>query len=263
MRTLTVDDRRSVVNMMLRILDKIDPEGEHIGTTDPEKALKVIREKEVTAVYVDVEMPKINGIELARMMQEVKPETNIIFITGYQEYMPDAFELYASGYLMKPVDEDDVRKSLEHLRYKGEPIKTSAVRVQCFGNFEVFVGNTPMLFHRSKSKELFAYLIDRKGAVCTNDMIIGNLWGDKPLTESLKSLQRTVISEMIKDFEQANIEGLFSKSKNGISVNTDMVDCDYYKYLDGDEKAIRRFKGEYMTQYEFAEETRNNLLKNY
>ena len=39
MRTLTVDDRRSVVNMMLRILDKIDPEGEHIGTTDPEKAL--------------------------------------------------------------------------------------------------------------------------------------------------------------------------------------------------------------------------------
>ena len=242
MRTLTVDDRRSVVNMMLRILDKIDPEGEHIGTTDPEKALKVIREKEVTAVYVDVEMPKINGIELARMMQEVKPETNIIFITGYQEYMPDAFELYASGYLMKPVDEDDVRKSLEHLRYKGEPIKTSAVRVQCFGNFEVF---------------------DRKGAACTNDMIIGNLWGDKPLTESLKSLQRTVISEMIKDFEQANIEGLFSKSKNGISVNTDMVDCDYYKYLDGDEKAIRRFKGEYMTQYEFAEETRNNLLKNY
>ncbi|MBQ5444990.1 MAG: response regulator, partial [Erysipelotrichaceae bacterium] len=122
MRTLTVDDRRSVVNMMLRILDKIDQEGEHIGTTDPEKALKVIREKEVTAVYVDVEMPKINGIELARMMQEVKPETNIIFITGYQEYMPDAFELYASGYLMKPVDEDDVRKSLEHLRYKGEPI---------------------------------------------------------------------------------------------------------------------------------------------
>ena len=70
MRTLTVDDRRSVVNMMLRILDKIDPEGEHIGTTDPEKALKVIREKEVTAVYVDVEMPKINGIELSNSVKE-------------------------------------------------------------------------------------------------------------------------------------------------------------------------------------------------
>ena len=263
MRTITVDDRRSVVNMMLRILDKIDPEGEHIGTTDPEKALKVLKEKDVTAAFVDVEMPKINGIVLAKMMQEIKAEINIIFITGYEEYMPEAFELYASGYLMKPVDEDDVRKSLEHLRYKNDRIKTSALRVQCFGNFEVFVGNTPMLFHRSKSKELFAYLIDRKGAACTNDMIIGNLWADKPLTESLKSLQRTVTSEMIKDFEQISVEGLFIKSKNGIAVNTEMVDCDYYRYLDGDEKAIHQFKGEYMTQYEFAEETRNNLLKNY
>ena len=263
MRTLTIDDRRSVVNMMLRLLEKIDPEGEHIGTTEPDKALKVLKEKEVSAVFVDVEMPKMNGIELARRMQEIDPEVNLIFITGYQEYMPDAFELYASGYLMKPMDEEDVRKSLEHLRYKNGRIKTSAVKVQCFGNFEVFVNNVPMLFHRSKSKELFAYLIDRKGAVCTNDMIIGNLWGDKPLTESLKSLQRTVISEMIKDFELIKIEGLFTKSKNGISVNTEKVDCDYYRYLEGDEKAIRKFKGEYMTQYEFAEETRNNLLKNY
>jgi len=263
MRTLTIDDRRSVVNMMLRLLEKIDPEGEHIGTTEPDKALKVLKEKEVSAVFVDVEMPKMNGIELAKRMQEIDPEVNLIFITGYQEYMPDAFELYASGYLMKPMDEEDVRKSLEHLRYKNDRIKTSAVKVQCFGNFEVFVNNVPMLFHRSKSKELFAYLIDRKGAVCTNDMIIGNLWGDKPLTESLKSLQRTVISEMIKDFELIKIEGLFTKSKNGISVNTEKVDCDYYRYLEGDEKAIRKFKGEYMTQYEFAEETRNNLLKNY
>ena len=263
MRTLTIDDRRSVVNMMLRLLEKIDPEGEHIGTTEPDKALKVLKEKEVSAVFVDVEMPKMNGIELAKRMQEIDPEVNLIFITGYQEYMPDAFELYASGYLMKPMDEEDVRKSLEHLRYKNDRIKTLAVKVQCFGNFEVFVNNVPMLFHRSKSKELFAYLIDRKGAVCTNDMIIGNLWGDKPLTESLKSLQRTVISEMIKDFELIKIEGLFTKSKNGISVNTEKVDCDYYRYLEGDEKAIRKFKGEYMTQYEFAEETRNNLLKNY
>ena len=120
-----------------------------------------------------------------------------------------------------------------------------------------------MFFHRSKSKELFAYLVDRRGAVCTNDMIIGNLWPDKPLTDSLKSLERTVVSEMIRDFEEAGVEGLFPKAKNGISVKIEMLDCDYYRYLDGDQKAIRQFKGEYMTQYEFAEETRDNLLRNY
>ena len=263
MRTITIDDRRSIVNMMLRILNQIDPKGEHIGTTDPDEAIRELKKKKATAVFTDVEMPKMNGIDLARKLQEIDPQVNIIFITGYQEYMSDAFDLYASGYLIKPMDEEDVRKALEHLRYGNETKKEAPVRVQCFGNFEVFVNNTALLFHRSKSKELFAYLVDRKGAVCTNDMIIGNLWSDKPLTESLKSLQRTVISEMIKDFEMVDVRDLFVKAKNGICVNTEMLDCDYYKYLEGDKKAIRQFKGEYMTQYEFAEETRNNLLKNY
>ncbi len=263
MKTLTIDDRRSVVNVMLRILNKIDEKGSHFGTTDPMEALRVLKENPLSVAFVDVEMPQINGIELARKMQEVNPRINIIFITGYQEYMPEAFELYASAYLIKPVDEEDVLKALQHLRYPDDTIRTVSLRVQCFGNFEVFVNDKPMQFHRSKSKELFAYLIDRKGALCSNDMIIGNLWGDKPLTESLKSLLRTIISEMIKDFELAGIKGLFSKSKNGISVNIDKVDCDYYRYLDGDEKAIFRFKGEYMTQYEFAQETLNLLLKNY
>ena len=263
MRTVTIDDRRSVVNIMLRILNDLDPQGDHFGTTDPDEVLEKIREKSPDVIFSDVEMPKMNGIELAKKIQEIDPESNIVFITAYQEYMSEAFDMYASGYLLKPIDELQVRRALDHLRYRKSDTIKPQVRVQCFGNFEVFVNNAPMFFHRSKSKELFAYLIDRKGAACTNDMIIGNLWGDKPLTESLKSLQRTVVSEMIRDFENKGVNDIIIKSKNGISVNLDLVDCDYYRYLASDEKAINRFKGEYMTQYEFAEETRNNLLRDY
>ena len=263
MRTITIDDRRSIVNIILRILNKLDPEGEHLGTTDPEEVLEAVRQQSPDVIFSDVEMPKMNGIELARQLQEIDPETNIVFITGYQEYMGEAFDLYASGYLLKPVDEIQVRKALDHLRYNKAGNSKPEVKVQCFGYFEVFINGTPLFFHRSKSKELFAYLIDRKGAVCTNDMIIGNLWGDKPLTESLKSLQRTVTAEMIKDFEAKEIKDIILKSKNGISVNTKVIDCDYYHYLEGGEQAQRQFKGEYMTQYEFADETRNNLLKEY
>ena len=263
MRTITIDDRQSVVNMLLRILKEIDPEGEHIGTTDPDAVLDSVREKETTVIFMDVEMPKKNGIVLAKEIQAIDPEANIIFITGYKEYMPDAFGLYASGYLLKPIAKSEVINALSHLRYRKDEKKEEKIKVQCFGNFEVFVRGEPMFFHRTKSKELFAYLVDRQGAVCSNDMIIGNLWPDKLLTDSLKSLERTVVSEMIRDFEEAGVTGLFLKAKNGISVKTEMLDCDYYQYLDGNEKAIRRFKGEYMTQYEFAQETRENLLRNY
>ena len=263
MRTITIDDRRPVVNMMLRILNEIDPEGEHLGTLDPMEVLAYLKEEEVTVLFMDVEMPKMDGITLAKKVLEIDPKTNIIFITGYKEYMPEAFELYASAYLLKPIEENAVREALNHLRYFKDEEKKKRVRVQCFGNFEVFLDNRPMSFHRSKSEELFAYLIDRKGAVCTTDMILGNLWPDKPVSDSLKSYGRTVLAEMIHDFEKAGIEGLFTKSKNGICINTDQGDCDYYRFLDNDEKAIHQFRGEYMTQYEFAMETRANLSEDY
>ena len=66
MRTITIDDRRSIVNMMLRILNQIDPKGEHIGTTDPDEVIRELKKKKATAVFTDVEMPKMNGIDLAR-----------------------------------------------------------------------------------------------------------------------------------------------------------------------------------------------------
>lgn len=262
MRIITIDDRRSIVNIILRTLDRIDPDGEHLGFIHVDEMIEAVKEKKPDAIFMDVEMPEMNGIELAKTLQDIDPRINIIFTTGYKEYMPEAFDLYASGYLLKPVEEEEVRKALDHLRYGSSEEKKNRISVQCFGTFEVFVDNKPMSFHRSKSKELFAYLVDRKGASCTNDMIIGNLWGDRPLSESLKSLQRTIVSEMIKDFESVDARDVIIKAKNGISINKEKIDCDYYRYLDGDESAIRQFKGEYMTQYEFAQETRDNLAYN-
>lgn len=61
-------------------------------------------------------MPEMTGIELAKELQKRNPTINIIFITGYKEYMGDAFGLYASGYLLKPVKEAAIREALNHLR---------------------------------------------------------------------------------------------------------------------------------------------------
>lgn len=261
MRIITIDDRRSIVNIILRTLEKIDPDGDHLGFIHVDEMIEAVREKKPDAVFMDVEMPEMNGIELAKALQEIDPRINIIFTTGYKEYMPEAFDLYASGYLLKPIEEEEVRKALSHLRY-GKSEEKKRIFVQCFGTFEVFVDNKPMNFRRSKSKELFAYLVDRKGASCTNDMIIGNLWGDRPLSDSLKSLERTVVAEMIRDLENKDVKDVIIKNKNGICINKEMIDCDYYRYLEDIDNAGRLFKGEYMTQYEFAQETRDNLLRN-
>lgn len=259
MYTMTVDDRSSVVNMLIRILKRIEPESEHIGFTDPKESLQYAGTHTIDVAFLDVEMPDISGIELAKKLQKIYPLINIVFITGYEEYMPKAFQLSASDYLMKPVTEKAVVKALSHLRYRTPEHLKKPVRVQCFGNFEVFVNDIPVKFTRAKCKELFAYLIDRNGAVCTKDMIVGNLWAESPADDAHKSMARTVFSELSKTFHLLGIDELFLSYKNGISVNVSKVDCDYYRYLAGDPYAIHKFIGEYMTQYEFAAETRAYL----
>ena len=263
MRTITVDDMLPVVNSMIRLMTRIDPDGEHIGTTDVNEALRYVREGPFDVAFLDVEMPVMNGIQAARRLQQIEPLLNIIFITGYSEYMPDAFSLYASAYLVKPVTEKAVREALQHLRYQARDTLKKPLRARCFGAFELFMNDVPVRFTRSKSKELLAYLIDRRGAVCSTDMIIGNLWPEEEVTESLKSLARTVISDAVRSLSHCGVEDLIIRGKGGVSIDTRKLDCDYYRYLDGDPYAQHEFHGEYMEQYEFAEETRARLDRSW
>lgn len=157
--------------MLEKMLARIDPEGEHRFYTDPFKVLENL-DKPIEAAFLDVEMPGMNGIELAKKIIERYPLCNIIFLTGYSEYMPSAFEIHASGYVLKPFSQKKIEDALQHRRYRTPNLSDRPVRVQCFGSFEVFVNGEAVKFKHSKSKELLAYLIDRKGALCSMDMLM-------------------------------------------------------------------------------------------
>jgi two-component SAPR family response regulator len=230
---------------------------------DALEALELVKKQSVDVAFLDVDMPQMNGIELAKKIQSIRPLCNIIFITGYQEYMPEAFSLYASGYILKPVTEPAVKEALAHLRYRPPAPTTSRVQVRCFGSFEVFVDGKPVHFGRSKSKELFAYLIDRRGAVCNPEMVIGNLWPDEPFGEAVKGKSRVVTSDMVAAFTALGAENVILRGVGGLAVDQRRVDCDYYRFLDGDAYAIHAYTGEYMTQYDFAEETRMHLMQRF
>ena len=90
-----------------------------------------------------------------------------VFVTGYSHYALDAMELHPSGYVMKPATKEKVELKLENLRYPIINESDKRVKVQTFGNFEVFVDGVPLKFVSARSKELFAYLIDRRGTSAT------------------------------------------------------------------------------------------------
>ncbi len=264
MVTLTVDDRQLVVSLMQTILKRLDPQGLHLGSTLPAEALELAEKNPLDVAFLDVEMPGMNGIELAERLQGRFPLLNVIFITGYQEYMPSAFKLYASGYILKPVTEQAVSEALAHLRYRREELRSNRLSACCFGAFEVYCDGKPVAFSRSKSKELLAYLIDRKGATCSFDMILGNLWPDEPVTSSLKSQLRTIMAELRKTLEELGVgDVLVHQERIGLSVDPNRIDCDYYRFLRGDPVAVHQFRGDYMNQYSFAAETRSGLQRRF
>ena len=67
--------------------------------------------------FLDVELYGESGLDLARKLQEVNPRTNIIFLTGHTEYTAEALDLHCSGYLLKPLTPDKIRREIAHLRF--------------------------------------------------------------------------------------------------------------------------------------------------
>ena len=200
----------------------------------------------------------MNGRALARMIQQLQPRCNLIPVTEHAEYALEAVQIFVSGFLLKPVNDADVRTVLENLRYPPEDAPTG-IKIQCFGNFEIFVNGRPLTFKRSKSKELLAYLVDRNGATCTNGEMLAVLWEDKPDTASLHSHLRNLIFDLSHTLEDAGVNGLLVRGRSTLALDTSKVDCDYYNFLRGDHSAANAYRGEYMTQYSWAEVTRSAL----
>ena len=178
MKILVVDDGQLAINSLVRILCRVAPDCDYISAMTTEDALTWMRQGPMDAAFLNLEMPGMNGLGLARMIQKLQPRCNIIVVTEHPEYALEALQIFVSGFLLKPANEDDVKNVLKHLRYPPED-GPAGVKIQCFGNFEIFVNGRTLAFKRSKSKELLAYLVDRNGATCTNGEMLAVLWEDK------------------------------------------------------------------------------------
>ena len=199
-------------------------------------------------------MSTMTGVELAKELKGVNPKMNIIFVTGFSEYMGDAMQLRASGYIMKPVTKEAVEEELSVLRFPIVPKKNVLLRVQCFSNFDVFTPDgKPLHFDRSKSKELFAYLVHRHGSSCTIKEIAAALFEDEPYDKKQQGYLQQLKSSMMRALKKVGAEGAVNKSYNSISVNVDTLDCDYYRFAELDAGAVNAYANEYMSQYYWAD----------
>ena len=114
---LLLDDEPIILDGSILVLRELMPKANVIGFTKSLEALTFFRENPVTLVFLDIELARSSGLELCRQMLALRPHTNVVFLTAYPEYSIDAWNVGASGFLLKPLDADEVRRELSRLRY--------------------------------------------------------------------------------------------------------------------------------------------------
>lgn len=264
MKMLIVDDERPAIRDLEMILKKVVPTGEVVSADNYRAALKICKDEQIDVAFLDVQMPGQDGITLAKNIKQCSPDINIVMVTAYPDYALDAMRIFASGYIVKPALEKEVRQVLNNLRNPVSDFNNEGLYIKCFGNFEVYYNGEIVKFARSKSKELLAYLIDRRGASATNAEIRAALWEEENNDDDSKRNYFTHITSDLKHvFTELGCEDVLLKEHNSYAVDYKKINCDYYKALDGDPKAISLFENEYMKQYTWAESKLGTLSEKF
>lgn len=256
MIAIAVDDEKLMLYALVKAI-KASPDISAVAEfTSCSKALEWVGSNNPDVAFLDINMRGMGGLELAQRILEIRPDCKIIFCTGHEKYAVAAFKLRVSGYLMKPISAEDVQDEINHL--KGVRAKEKPLTARCFGNFEVYNRGEKLSFKRTKTKELLAYLIDRRGAGATSKEICARLWNDDGDDEKKHNYLRQLLLDLRQTLEAAGCSEIFHQSNYSYYIDPERFDCDYFSYL---ETGNPEFLGEYMTQYSWAEETCGLLWK--
>jgi DNA-binding LytR/AlgR family response regulator len=115
LRVLVLDDETPALDELSWLLRR-DPRIVEVHATDsPTEALRLLKEREIDAVFLDIQMPGLNGIELASVLGRFKHPPAVVFVTAHEKHAVDAFELNAVDYVLKPVREDRIAEAVRRV----------------------------------------------------------------------------------------------------------------------------------------------------
>ena len=207
-RILIGDDDPGMRLVMKKLAEKAESYALVGEASDGEELIRLFEELRPDVVLMDVEMPKMNGIECGKAIQDMCPRTIIIFATAHEEYMKDAFELYAFDYLVKPFSLERALNTLQLARerlterHEAAQVKPSA-------------GKNPrrlMFRHR-----------DGVSFVDPEDILLIQR-EDRATAIILRDRQKLLTGDSLGEIEQRLPEELFFRCHKSYIINLDQID---------------------------------------
>ncbi|HEY4599752.1 MAG TPA: response regulator [Cerasibacillus sp.] len=275
---MLVDDEQLALDFLKRYIEKT-PEFniEIVGTyTNPIAAKKAILENDIDVLFLDIHLPEINGIQLADELLEKKPELIIVFVTAYNEFAVEAFELNAIDYLVKPVQFDRFKETLARLNEKVEWKAQQSQIIQTEDNLQVnLLGhlsftlpsrkNETIHFRTKKTQELFLYLFHHRNELVSKHLLIELLWDELEPSKAFAQLY-TAIYHIRKALTPYNYYFQIKSKTEGYILKTKNITLDYINWenrlkqlLELNEKTIDQYlevmelyTGSYLQDYHYC-----------
>jgi DNA-binding LytR/AlgR family response regulator len=130
---LVVDDEQPALDELVFLLGRDDRVGQVRRCESATDALRVLRDEPVDAVFVDIAMPGLSGLELAEVLARFREPPPVVFVTAHAEHAVDAFDLQAVDYVLKPVREERLREAVRRIRDAGATPHDDTIPVELGG----------------------------------------------------------------------------------------------------------------------------------
>ncbi|MRN53749.1 response regulator [Paenibacillus monticola] len=210
-RVVVVEDEKPILELMKVVVGR-NPNCHVVGAfSNPLEALAAFPSLKPDIAFLDIEMPKLSGLELAHRVNECSEQTRIVFTTAYKEYALEAFNVFAFDYILKPITPASVQRITDRLLKEVErsalltvdlPPKRASIR--CFGGFEVRNSKGTLVhWPTRKTEELFAYLLCYPNQEAGKWQLVDALWPDMDEERAVHNLHNTVyrLKKLLKEHE--------------------------------------------------------------
>jgi two-component SAPR family response regulator len=238
---IILDDEMLAIERMQNLLEK-DGRIEVAGIfQNAEEAIDYCSSNDVDIVFSDIEMPRINGINFGKILNEKSQKSILVYITAYSQYTLEAYENNAVGYLLKPIIPEKLTRIIDIIfNIKSLDYSTNdKLIVKSLGSSSFKRGEKIVSFRTKKAEELFCYLLHRQGEWTTSESIIDALWPDRDMTHSKKQLHTTVYY-CRKALLSVELENIIEYQHGKYRLNINYVEWDYLRLYNKINKYLYR-----------------------
>lgn len=238
------------------LLNKI-PQNQYFSPksfSDTNSAMKFLSGNTIDLAFVSLCSKNIDYASIIHFIKRRRDKAVIFLIGTDDSQSAEVYKRQCDYFIKKPYNGLEINHCLERFELLSKRICKN-VYVRAFGRFDVFVKGVPIDFHNAKAKELFALCIDHHGGSVTMNEAIDKLWPERDYDEKVKRLYRKALISITKTLAENNISEVFVKSRGSCNIKKELIECDYFNFIEDPKMYYDLFQGEYLFDYSWAEET--------